>query len=302
MNENNYGFVFNDITINNNIFNKNSKNELGKMKINNEIEFYLYICKHNIDFSIPKLLEHKDGNLSIEYITNASVLTNIINKTNVSYYIDKIKKDMNILHTITQPVTFDVITRDINIELNKKIIDRFNEFDWNSCSHYHAIHSVNNIKIKNINEYVQIIQQKINHYLSGRDSYHLIHGDIHLGNILITKTEHKLYFIDPRGYFGKTKLYGVCEYDYAKLMFGLSGYSVFDNIIINELNIIDNNITIDFIKDYEYIFETGIFDKITTLFCLSIWLANNSCFSNMNKKITSLMIALYYCEKYLSSQ
>ena len=37
MNENNYGFVFNNITINNNVFKKDSKNLVGKQKINNEI-------------------------------------------------------------------------------------------------------------------------------------------------------------------------------------------------------------------------------------------------------------------------
>ena len=63
-------------------------------------------------------------------------------------------------------------------------------------------------------------------------------------------------------------------------MFGLSGYSVFDNttVTVNEMNIINGNIEIDFIKEYEYIFESGKFDKITILFCLSIWLGNNSCF------------------------
>ena len=76
MNENNYGFVFNDIIINNGVFNKKAKNELGKIKINNEIDFYLYIIKNEIDFSIPKLLNYEDGNLSIEYISNSSTLTN----------------------------------------------------------------------------------------------------------------------------------------------------------------------------------------------------------------------------------
>ena len=163
---------------------------------------------------------------------------------------------------------------------------------------YNSIKSVNNIKFKNISYYCDIIHTKIISYLDGRNFYNLIHGDIHLGNILLDENDN-IYFIDPRGYFGGSKLFGLYEYDYAKLLFGLSGYSVFDNIIINELNIINDNIEIDFIKDYEYIFETEKFDKITILFCLSIWLGNNSCFSNINKKITSLMIAYYYCEKYL---
>ena len=47
MNLDNYGFVFNNITINNNNFNKQSKNLYGQIKINNEINFYLYIIKNN---------------------------------------------------------------------------------------------------------------------------------------------------------------------------------------------------------------------------------------------------------------
>ena len=85
----------------------------------------------------------------------------------------------------------------------------------------------------------------------------------------------------------------------AKLLFGISGYSVFDNLIIDKLNIVESNLEIDFIKEFEYIFEINQFDKITILICLSIWLANNSCFTNINKKITSIMIAYYYCEKYI---
>ena len=297
-NKNNYGFQFNDITIKDGIFNKKSKNSYGKMKINNEIDFYLYIFKNNIDFSIPKLIEYQDGNISIEYIPNSYVLTNKIDRTNILYYIDKIKKYLLNIHNIQKPVQFNIIQHDINIELNKKIIERFNEFDWNSCLFYKSIQYVNNIKIKKITEYVNIIQYKINIYLKDRNYYNLIHGDIHLGNILMDKNE-KIYFIDPRGYFGETKIFGLYEYDYAKLMFGLSGYSIFDNMNINELHINDNNIEIEFIKNYEYVFEIGKFDKITTLFCLSIWLANNSCFLDVNKKIVSLMIACYYCEKYL---
>ena len=331
MNEDNYGFVFNDIKINNGVFNKKSKNELGKMKINNEIDFYLYIIKNNIEFSIPKLIEYEDGNLSIEYILNSSTLTNRIDKTNVFYYIEKIQKNIQTIHEIRTPVSFDIIKNDLNIELKRKIMDRFNEYDWNSNTLFNSIHSVNNIKFKNVNYYCDIIYNKIVSYLTlypknnsfidlvksstfieqttepvvcpskeldGRNYYNLIHGDIHLGNILQDENDN-IYFIDPRGYFGESKLFGLYEYDYAKLMFGLSGYSVFDNTTVNEMNIINGNIEIDFIKEYEYIFESGKFDKITILFCLSIWLGNNSCFSNINKKITSLMIAFYYCEKYL---
>ena len=298
MNEDNYGFIFNNITIEDNILNKKSKNLLGKTKINNEIQFYLYIFENNITFPMPKLLNYQDGSLSLQYINNSCTLTSKINSSNIYDYINKIKQHLYIIHAIQKKISVNIIQRDLTLELHTKVLDRFNEFNWNSNSSYKSIKSVNNIKIRNIYYYCDIIKTKLTDYLKTRNYYSLIHGDIHLGNILLDENDHIL-FIDPRGYFGESKLFGLFEYDYAKLLFGLSGYSVFDNMIINELNIINNNIDINFIKHYEFIFESEKFDKITVLFCLSIWLANNSCFSNINKKITSLMIAYYYCEKYI---
>ena len=300
MNLDNYGFVFNNITINNNNFNKQSKNLYGKIKINNEIDFYLYIIKNNIFFPMPNLKNYGDGYLSIEYIENSCTLTNKITKLNVYEWINKIKNLLNIIHNIQKPVVFDTIKTDLHIELNKKILDRFNEYDWCSNILFNSIKSVNNVKIKDIFYYSDIIKSKVISHLNNRNYYNLIHGDIHLGNILLDKNEN-IYFIDPRGYFGESKIFGLYEYDYAKLLFGLSCYSVFDEMNINELKIVDNNLEIEFIKQYEYIFESKTFDTVTTLLCLSIWLANNSCFSNINKKITSLMIAYYYCEKYIDN-
>jgi tRNA A-37 threonylcarbamoyl transferase component Bud32 len=296
MNETNYGFMFNDISIYGNQFNKKFKNESGKDKINDEIKFYLYIIENNIEFPMPKLIHSKDGNITIEYISNAIPLTTKINMSNIYEYVDKIKSYFFVIHGIKKNITNEIIQRDLDIELNTKIINRFSVYDWDNNLLFKSIKTVNHIEIKNIYYYRKIIQEKIMNYLKTRDHYHLIHGDPHLGNILIDKND--IYFIDPRGYFGESKLFGICEYDYAKLMFGISGYSTFDNMIIHDINIVNHNLEINFIKEYEYVFELEIFDDLTKLLCLSIWLGNNSCFSNINKKITSLMIAYYYCEKY----
>ena len=298
MNENNYGFVFNKITIKNNIFKKTPKNEIGKFKIKNESDFYLYIKNNNIQFAMPKLIDYSNNELSLEYIENSTILTNQITDKNVHFYIDLIKKNINIIHSIHKPITSNILKIDIEIEFKNKILDRYNEFDWKTNDLYNSIKYVNNIKIHNIDYYCDIIYKKLYSYLNHREEYNLIHGDIHLGNILLDSSKNIL-FIDPRGYFGETKLFGIKEYDYAKLLFGISGYSVFDNLIIDKLNIVESNLEIDFIKEFEYIFEINQFDKITILICLSIWLANNSCFTNINKKITSIMIAYYYCEKYI---
>lgn len=299
MNKDNYGYNFNDITLNDCILTKRSKNQFGKVKINNELKFYLYITEHCINFPMPKLISHFDGCLSIQYLSGAVVLTNIIQPNNICKYIEQILMCMRNIHQRTLDIDNCFILNDVDIEVNKKVLGRFNEYDWSSNKIYNSIKSVNNVNIKNIQYYCESIHKRLKALLGNRNEYNLIHGDIHLGNILLDNENDLLYFIDPRGYFGASTLFGLREYDYAKLMFGLSGYSVFDNMSINELNIHNGNIDIDFIKQYEYVFKLETFDEITRLFCLSIWLANNSCFTDMNKKITSLMIASYYCEKYI---
>jgi len=298
MNNNNYGFLFNNITIVNNNFIKESKNEYGQNKINNEIEFYLFVKLNLINFSTPKLVEHSNGRIVLKYINDADTLTNKVKKENVNYYVNQILNLIKPIHNFKIFMSNNNILTDLIIEVETKILNRYNEYDWKANTNYNKIKYVNNIKINSINYYTNLIKEKLLMHLNKREEYSLIHGDIHLGNILIDSSKN-IYFIDPRGYFGKTKLYGLKEYDYAKLMFGISGYSTFDNISITDLNIINLNLSIDFIKEYEYIFENNIFDDITKLLCLSIWLGNNSCFINENKKIVSLMIAFYYCEKYL---
>ena len=298
MNNNNYGFIFNDISIIDNFFIKKSKNSFGKYKINNEIAFYLFVNDNNIKFNMPNLIKHNDGEIVLEFIKDSQVLTYKISKTNYLFYINKIKEQLNILHSFKINISSHILKKDLQIEIKKKVLDRYNEFDWKTNDLYNSIKYVNNVKIHNIDYYCDIIYKKLYSYLNRREEYNLIHGDIHLGNILLDSSKNIL-FIDPRGYFGETKLFGIKEYDYAKLLFGISGYSVFDNLIIDKLNIVESNLEIDFIKDFEYIFEINQFDKITILICLSIWLANNSCFTNINKKITSIMIAYYYCEKYI---
>lgn len=304
MNCNNYGFIFNDIKVVGNALRKKSKNVWGDKKISNEIEYYLYIQNNQINFPMPKLIDYRcmpgggleNNELTIEYISNSNTLTTLINKTNVEYYTDKIRTHMNNIHNIKMAIPNTSLRNDLYIETVSKILDRYRD---SNLADNNSITSVNNKKIKKIEYYCETIYTTLLNIVGDRNEYSLIHGDIHLGNILEGE-KGELYFIDPRGYFGNSKLFGLEEYDYAKLLFGISGYSMFDNLTVDELELNDGNINIAFIKDYEYIFETGIFTKADILLSLSIWLGNHNCFTNINKKIMSIMIAFYYCEKYLS--
>ncbi len=53
--------------------------------------------------------------------------------------------------------------------------------------------------------------------------FKLIHGDCTFSNLMYDTFNMKAILIDPRGYFGKTKLYGDEDYDWAKLYYSIKG-------------------------------------------------------------------------------
>ena len=59
--------------------------------------------------------------------------------------------------------------------------------------------------------------------------FKLIHGDCTFSNLMFDTFDMRAVLIDPRGYFGKTKLYGDADYDWAKLYYSINGnYDLFN--------------------------------------------------------------------------
>lgn len=52
--------------------------------------------------------------------------------------------------------------------------------------------------------------------------FELIHGDCTFSNMMLNEKEEPI-FIDPRGYFGYTEIYGDPDYDWAKLYYSVVG-------------------------------------------------------------------------------
>jgi GTP:adenosylcobinamide-phosphate guanylyltransferase/aminoglycoside phosphotransferase len=65
------------------------------------------------------------------------------------------------------------------------------------------------------------IQKIIYAYFPGQ--FRLLHGDCTFSNIMLRDTDLSPVFIDPRGYFGTTELYGDTAYEWAKLYYSLAG-------------------------------------------------------------------------------
>lgn len=297
-----YGFTFNDITVEGDIVVKTCKNEKGRNKINKEAAFYKHIQENKVPFSMPDVVSQCDGTLKIKYIQNTKTLLEYINQDNINRVIENVLSELKKMHSYTYEVERETFFSDIKQELETKVIDRYNETKWDIIPCYNKITHVNGVKINtNIRYYVDKIKNEVfdiitKEYLT--PSYSIVHGDTHLNNILIDNTG-TVYFIDPRGYFGKTDIYGLKEYDYAKFLFGLSGYSYFDMYEINELEIVDGNLNVSFIDTFIGVYQKSTFNRLTVLLSLSIWLGNNGTFENKNKSVVSLMIAFYMCEMIL---
>lgn len=79
---------------------------------------------------------------------------------------------------------------------------------------------INGRDCRNIFFIKEDVERLFEHYQCRR--FALIHGDCTFSNILLNETMEPV-FIDPRGYFGNTELYGDPAYDWAKLYYSIAG-------------------------------------------------------------------------------
>jgi aminoglycoside phosphotransferase len=87
---------------------------------------------------------------------------------------------------------------------------------------------VNSTKCRNIYFYKDEFRYMIKK-LFCIDKFAFIHGDCTFSNTMVDN-EGNIIFIDPRGYFGFTELYGDAAYDWAKVYYSIDGdYDQFNN-------------------------------------------------------------------------
>jgi hypothetical protein len=318
---------FNDIQItNDNKLFKRGIDDKGKEIIQYEKNWYKHINELNnsdIYNIIPKvyniyeygiLIEYKDKHIPIykffsnyeksiletnnenekiikktEYnIIKITVLKNIINKINKLHNID-VKKELrtSFLNNLKKEIYDKIYER-------KKIINDF-------INYFGNITTVNNIKIDTFDNVVEKCKKIIIQYYESlkKYDYSIIFGDCQFSNILINQNDiSDIIFIDPRGYFGNSIVYGPPEYDYAKILYGISGYDKFN---FNNFNIkkIDNE-TIEF-KINGFYYDKKIinkyFNKVHRAYLVIIWLG----LAEYNKNNIWKCLGAYYYGLYLGT-
>ena len=70
------------------------------------------------------------------------------------------------------------------------------------------------------------------------DEFRMIHGDCTFSNIIL-RNDAEPVLIDPRGYFGKTEIFGDEAYDWVKLYYSL--FSNYDQFNLKRFDLYINN-------------------------------------------------------------
>ena len=294
-----YGAHYTKVSIINNNVLKKSINQEGLIKIKREINFINFILKNKINFPIPKIVEIKDNSFLMEYLNGYNTLESVLrNKTqNLKKIIKLIKKYLNILHLSKHKYVSKQVYRTLLLQETIYKIKKRTDKIKNIISKYNYIKKVNGKIILNFDLILEKIKELIEKHIDNILDYKLypIHGDTHLNNILINDN-NEIKFIDARGYFGDSIIFGIKEYDYAKFYFGLGGYSEFDLKQVNSLNIKNDNITINI---NPLINET--ISSYIKLLIITIWLGNAHCFiHNEYKVVESYFYAIYLASRYFT--
>lgn len=273
-------------------------NEKGIILMDNEIKYYKMLSVIDKQVPFPKIKETGKDYFVMQKI-EGSALWKV---DNCEDYLMVVFKNLNRLHNLsTKPVNNIDFDSNLKYEFYDKIINRCN--DIKPLINYFEVTSVNGIKT--VDTFETILNTLFNdikfYYVNSEKIYNIIHGDCQFSNILKTNDD-KIVFIDPRAYFGKSKFFGIKEYDYSKVLYALSGYDKFNNIDDYYFNYnpesknIDLLITHNDLIKYETIFKNN---NIDFQLCIKMMIIHWFGLAEYNKNNFLKCIGSYYYGFYL---
>ncbi len=288
-----YGSKFNDLYIEGDYFIKRIRNEYGKKKLYYETNAYCAFQKYAPMFPLAQCYKISADSLYLHYYKDYSPLWKvykIMNEEERTTVVNKIESELGKLHNANKyQTTKEQYLQLLLEETVIKVRQRYTEIK--EILEIHPFTHVNGIKCLSFDEALDRIEKASKQFVEMRQDYVLsyIHGDPQFNNILWHDKLKDIIFIDPRGYFGSSELFGIEEYDKAKVMFALSGYDIFDSTTTFSLDLQDKCISIpNFVLDKNF----TKYDTTLHFLLVSIWLANSHCFvENPTKAIISYAYA-----------
>ncbi len=215
---------FNSIETHDNIIIKKPVDDQGKALAVNEVKWYSEIKKYNFD-QIPIIYELNP--LTMEKIDGKNIFKTDLTMTQKKKVIDNLVRSLEKLHSFAED---DADPYSIMEAYFYKTFARLDKVRNLIPFTSDRLIRINNNEYKNPYFYREKIKTDVkNMCLETCKKFVLIHGDCTFSNTMVDK-KLNVIFLDPRGYFGSTELYGDVDYDWAKLYYSIYGdYDQFNN-------------------------------------------------------------------------
>lgn len=297
-----YGASFNSILIHKDEIEKRPLNPYGLTKLAHEKKAYIEFKKAAPEFPLAKGFRSTESSLFVHYYKDYLPLWKVYKDASLSVQAFLLKRVFQYLSALHRKTRIEVSKQEYTLLLRAEIIEKvvWRYTEVSSLFEKYPFRRVNGIEVLSFDECIRRLETKLAHFTESKQefSFSYIHGDPQFNNILSSKDTADIVFIDPRGYFGSNELYGVAEYDIAKVLFALSGYDVFDNTESFDIKIEKENLHVpDFCLDSQF---ASLYQEIQFILC-SIWLANAHCFvNNPQKALISHAYARYLTTILLS--
>lgn len=211
---------------------KEEKNQIIKIPVNQqgkelaklEIDWYKKFSSFKFNF-LPRVFNFNP--LALEKISGKPIFFYRLSNKDKELVLKKIVKYLKILHSSLPVRQEDFFQNNYlaYLEKTKKRLDLIADL-IPFIKHKYLI--INNKKCINFYQQWERLEKETIKYFS--NIYVPIHGDCTFSNTLYEPDKKAVYFIDPRGYFGKELIYGDIDYDWVKIYYSLYGdYDQFNN-------------------------------------------------------------------------
>ncbi len=205
---------FNKMTIEGDVMVKEGVDEQGRKLAKLESAWYELASAKGVK-AIPRIystnpirMERIDGQNIYEYTLSYTEKKDILRKL-----VDALKALHDIERVPTDTFSLKEAYYNKTIGRLQKIRDLVPMADRRSIT-------VNGRECRNIFHYKRDLERRLERLRC--DSFAFIHGDCTFSNLMLRQNGEPV-FIDPRGYFGFSKIYGDPLYDWAKLSYSLKG-------------------------------------------------------------------------------
>lgn len=228
---------FNSLEIQDNIIVKRPIDNQGKALASREINWYKEVQKYHFG-QIPKL--YSLNPLTMERIDGENIFQTSLTLEQKKLVVRRLVESLNRLHSFAKVPANKFSIMEAYYHKTIKRLESVRDLIPFADKEYIRINGRN---CRNPYFYKQKLRERIRELLCDCQEFVLIHGDCTFSNTMVDSGLNVI-FLDPRGYFGFTKLYGDVYYDWAKVYYSLYGnYDQFNNKHFT-LNIEDREISL----------------------------------------------------------